>query len=228
MMAADSLHGAVHLIVPSGMPFRLLPPCRRACSACAFAPHFAASPAQPSNVQASCLERAWPAAIGAFAGGLAASSTAPPGRRRPERERGAKAEGKTKGFGTLPPAKPVCTWGGAARSGFAVVPRGARGPRQCRHARVLRTTGHARACGERSHDRPPRRRFPGAPQRPEEPGQRPGQSFVSKVLKQAGKASGGKSSIRHSVAGGSGARAGQRPGSRLGAAIRRRASPGRS
>jgi len=111
MMAADSLHGAVHLIVPSGMPFRLLPPCRRACSACAFAPHFAASPAQPSNVQASCLERAWPAAIGAFAGGLAASSTAPPGRRRPERERGAKAEGKTKGFGTLPPAKPVCTWG---------------------------------------------------------------------------------------------------------------------
>ncbi len=41
------------------------------------------------------------------------------------------------------------------------------------------------------------------------------QSFVSKVLKQAGKASGGKSSMRHSAAGG-GARAGQRPGSRLG------------
>ncbi|EBF7496639.1 hypothetical protein B4R39_25735, partial [Salmonella enterica] len=38
-------------------------------------------------------------------------------RRCPERERGAKAEGKTKGFGTLPPAKPVCTWGwrGTAR-----------------------------------------------------------------------------------------------------------------
>ena len=43
-----------------------------------------------------------------------------------------------------------------------------------------------------------------------------GQSFVSKVLKQAGKASGGKSSMRHSAAGGNGARAGQRPGSRLG------------
>ncbi|MFU3315856.1 relaxase/mobilization nuclease domain-containing protein [Pseudomonas aeruginosa] len=44
-----------------------------------------------------------------------------------------------------------------------------------------------------------------------------GQSFVSKVLKQAGKASGGKSSMRHSaVSGGQGQRAGQRPGSRLG------------
>ncbi|KSQ39507.1 type VI secretion protein [Pseudomonas aeruginosa] len=43
-----------------------------------------------------------------------------------------------------------------------------------------------------------------------------GQSFVSKVLKQTGKASGGKSSMRHSAAGGRGARAGQRPGSRLG------------
>lgn len=44
-----------------------------------------------------------------------------------------------------------------------------------------------------------------------------GQSFVSTVLKQAGKASGGKSSRRHSAAsGGQGQRAGQRPGSRLG------------
>ncbi|HFH2979946.1 relaxase/mobilization nuclease domain-containing protein [Pseudomonas aeruginosa] len=47
-------------------------------------------------------------------------------------------------------------------------------------------------------------------------GQGQGQSFVSKVLKQAGKASGGKSSMSHSAAGGSGGRAGQRPGSRLG------------
>ncbi|RYH36698.1 hypothetical protein EV018_07005 [Citrobacter freundii] len=117
MMAADSLHVAVPLIVPSGMSFRLLLPCRRACSAGASAPRFAQHPAQPSNVQASCLERARPTAIGAFAGALAASITAPPGRRRPERQRRAKAEGKTKGFGTLPPAKPVCTWGwrGTAR-----------------------------------------------------------------------------------------------------------------
>ena len=47
--------------------------------------------------------------------------------------------------------------GGAARGGFAAVPRGARGPHQCRHVRVLRTTGHAGACRERGHDRPPRR-----------------------------------------------------------------------
>lgn len=111
MMAANSLHVAVHLIVPSGMPFRLLPPCRRACSASASAPRFAQHPAQPSHVQASCLERARPAAIGAFAGALAASRAAPPGRRRPERQRRAKAEGKTKGRGTGPRGKPVCTWG---------------------------------------------------------------------------------------------------------------------
>ncbi|MCM2122410.1 hypothetical protein NC860_31315, partial [Pseudomonas aeruginosa] len=74
MMAADSLHVAVPLIVPSGMSFQWLLPCRRACSAGAFAPRLAQHPAQPSSVQASCLERARPAAIGAFAGGRAASS----------------------------------------------------------------------------------------------------------------------------------------------------------
>ncbi len=54
------------------------------------------------------------------------------------------------------------------------------------------------------------------PSAPKNRGKGQGQSFVSKVLKQAGKASGGKSSMRHSAAGGSGGRAGQRPGSRLG------------
>ncbi|HDS1834110.1 DUF3363 domain-containing protein [Stenotrophomonas maltophilia] len=53
------------------------------------------------------------------------------------------------------------------------------------------------------------------PSAPKNRGKGQGQSFVSKVLKQAGKASGGKSSMRHSAAG-VGARAGQRPGSRLG------------
>ncbi|EMO6796789.1 hypothetical protein RZD65_006587, partial [Pseudomonas aeruginosa] len=105
MMAADSQHVAVPLIVPSGKSFRLLPPCRRACSASASAPRFAQHPAQPSNVQASYLERAQPAAIGAFAGALAARAAAPPGRRCPERQRRAKAEGKTKGLGTLPRRK---------------------------------------------------------------------------------------------------------------------------
>ncbi|MFC3608482.1 DUF3363 domain-containing protein [Stutzerimonas tarimensis] len=54
------------------------------------------------------------------------------------------------------------------------------------------------------------------PSAPKNQGKGQGQSFVSKVLKQAGKASGGKSSMRHSAGSGSGARAGQRPGSRLG------------
>ncbi|MFU4219463.1 DUF3363 domain-containing protein [Pseudomonas aeruginosa] len=54
------------------------------------------------------------------------------------------------------------------------------------------------------------------PSAPKNRGKGQGQSFVSKVLKQAGKASGGKSTMRHSAAGGSGRRAGQRPGSRLG------------
>lgn len=107
MMAADSLYVAVHLVVPSGMPIQWLSACRRACSASASALHFAL----PSHVQASCLERARPAAVSAFAGALAAYAAAPPGRRCPERQRGAKAEGKTKGLGTLPRRKPVCTWG---------------------------------------------------------------------------------------------------------------------
>ncbi|WP_313605932.1 hypothetical protein, partial [Comamonas jiangduensis] len=107
MMAADSLRSGV----PSGMSFSLLLPCRRGCRAGAFAPHVAQHPAQPSNVQASCLERARPAAIGAFAGALAAHAAAPPGRRCLERQRRAKAEGKTKGRGTGPRRKPVCTWG---------------------------------------------------------------------------------------------------------------------
>ncbi|PTU80015.1 DUF3363 domain-containing protein [Pseudomonas indoloxydans] len=54
------------------------------------------------------------------------------------------------------------------------------------------------------------------PSAPKNRGKGQGQSFVSKVLKQVGKASGGKSSMRHSASNGSGARAGQRPGSRLG------------
>ncbi|WP_262278716.1 hypothetical protein [Pseudomonas aeruginosa] len=129
MMAADSLHVAVPLIVPSGMSFRLLPPCRRACSAGAFAPHFALPSAQPSNVQASCLERARPAAVPAFAGALAARAAAPRGRRCPERQRGAKAEGKIKGRGTWPLENLVCTWGErGTRHGAAACREGA----QCR------------------------------------------------------------------------------------------------
>ncbi|MDC6282728.1 hypothetical protein [Ralstonia pseudosolanacearum] len=115
MMAADSLHISVHLIVPSDVSFRWSSPCRCACSACADpvyrAPHFTPPPAPSFYVQASCLERARPMAVVAFAGGLAAGSAATPGRRRPERKRGAKAEGKIKGRGTQPLENPVCTRG---------------------------------------------------------------------------------------------------------------------
>ena len=115
MMAADSLHAGVHLIVPSGVSFWWPSLCCRASSAgvnhAHWAPHFALPTAQPSTVQASCLERARPAALAAFAGGLAASSAAPPGRHCRERKQEAKAEGKTKGRGTGPRRKPVCTWG---------------------------------------------------------------------------------------------------------------------
>ncbi|EPL5737112.1 TPA: hypothetical protein ACKR0B_004462 [Pseudomonas aeruginosa] len=107
MMAADSLHVAVHFLVPSGVSIQWLSACCRACSASASALHFAL----PSHVQASCLERARPMAVAAFAGALAARAAAPPGRRCLERQRKAKAEGKTKGLGTLPRRKPVCTWG---------------------------------------------------------------------------------------------------------------------
>ncbi|WP_296752846.1 hypothetical protein [Thiobacillus sp.] len=107
MMANDLLR----FIVPSGVSFRWPPPCHCAYSARVFAPHFAHHPAPSFHVQASCLERNRPVAVAAFAGGLAASSTESPGRRRPERQRRAKAEGKIKGRGTWPLENPVCTWG---------------------------------------------------------------------------------------------------------------------
>lgn len=107
MTAADSLR----FIVLSGVSFRLLSPCRRACSACASAPHFALPSAQPSNVQASCLERARPAAIGAFPGALAARAAAAPGQHCRERKREAGMQGKIEGRGTTVRAMPVCTWG---------------------------------------------------------------------------------------------------------------------
>ena len=107
MIAADSLR----FIVPSGVSSCWPSPYRCACSACAFAQHFAQAPAPPPYVQASCLERARPMAVAAFAGGLSVGSEAPPGRRRAERKRRAKAEGKIKGRGTQLLENPVCTWG---------------------------------------------------------------------------------------------------------------------
>jgi hypothetical protein len=125
MMAADPLC----FIVSSGMSIRWPSPCRRACSASAFAPHIAQHSAVFSHVQTSCLERARPVVVAAFAGGLAAGSAAPPGRRGPKRKRRAKAEGKIKGRGTPLREKPVCTWGWrGTRLGAAACREGA----QCR------------------------------------------------------------------------------------------------
>ncbi|PRF43959.1 hypothetical protein C6Q10_05620 [Burkholderia multivorans] len=141
MKAVESLHVTEHLIVPSGVSFCCSSPCRRACSAGAFAPHFALPSAQPSNVQASCLERARPVAVPAFAGALAARAAAPPGRRCPERQRRAKAEGKTKGGGTCRAAKPVCTWGWCGTQ------------RLRRRAAGGARPAPIRACPRASHDR---------------------------------------------------------------------------
>ena len=148
MIAADLLHAGVHCMVPSGVPFQWLLSCRCGCSADAFALHFALYPAQPSNMQASCLEHAWPVALAAFAGALAANSAAPPDRRCPERQRGTKAEGKTKGGGTCRPAKPVCTWGWRGTA------------RLRRRAACGARPAPIQACPRASHDRT-RHDFPG-------------------------------------------------------------------
>lgn len=104
--------------VPSGMSSWWPSSCLRPCRASASTSH--------SHVQASCLERAWPLAVAAFAGMLAASSAAPPGRRRPKRQRRAKAEGKIKGRGTWPLENLVCTWGWrGTRHGTAACREGA-------------------------------------------------------------------------------------------------------
>ena len=146
MMAADSMHISVRLIVPCGLSFHWSSPCRCACSAGVDpvfrGPHFAQAPAPPSCVQAPCLEHARPVAVAAFAGGQAAGSAAPPDRRRPKRKRGAKAEGKTKARGTGPRRKPVCTWGwrGTERRGRRAAQEAKAAPMQaCPRASYGRT-----------------------------------------------------------------------------------------
>lgn len=105
MMAADPLR----FIVSSGVSSCWPSSCRRACRAGASAPHVALHPGSLSSVQGSRLGRARPGAVAGFPGALAASSAAPPGRRCPERQRRAKAEGKIKGRGTSPLENLVCT-----------------------------------------------------------------------------------------------------------------------
>ena len=139
MMDTDSLR----IVAPSGVSSCWLSPCRRACSAGAFAPRFAQPPAQPSSVQTSCLECERPEAVTAFVGGLAASSAAPPGHRYLERMREEKAEGKTKGGGTWVPTEPVCTWD---RSGTVQLRRRAASGVQRAPMRACPRALHARTC----------------------------------------------------------------------------------
>ena len=158
--AADSLRIGVQPVVLSGVFARIQVPRRRTWRARVLARHTALHPVlhlalhsiPPSNVQASCLERAGPVALAAFAGALAAHTAAPPDRSGRERMRKARQ----KGAAPVGPQSLSARGGGAARRGFAAVPLGARGPRRYRHVRVLCTTGHATAFRERSHEQPPR------------------------------------------------------------------------
>lgn len=120
---------SLRFVVSIGLPFRWFTPCRRACRAGAFPSHLALHPVTSSPVQTACPERAMPKAWRTLAGGHAARCTVSPMRRRPERQRRSKAEGKIKGRGTSPLENPVCTWGWrGTRQGVAACREGA----QCR------------------------------------------------------------------------------------------------
>ena len=217
MMAADSLHVVVPLIVPSGMSFQWLPPCRRACSAGAFAPHFALPSAQPSTCRrlasnALGLRPSWRQFARSPARWLLRSSAAGRCRSASEGQR-RKARQKDTAPGRV---ESQSAHGERSTGSFAAVPRGAQaranaGMSAC-FARpdTPELAGSAAMTDRRDDD------FRVRPSAPTNRGKGQGQSFVSKVLKQAGKASGGKSAVRRPGTGVNGQRAGQRPGSRLG------------
>ncbi|RZZ90206.1 hypothetical protein EA663_00080 [Pseudoxanthomonas winnipegensis] len=137
-----SVAGALRVVVPR----HCAAPCRRACSAGAAAAHGALPPTLVSRVQTACLARARPTAAAALAGGAAARCAAPPGRRDRQRKARAKArataEGKTKGGGTPPPAKAVCTWG---RRGTSRLRRRAASGAQSAPVQRRSRASHARA-----------------------------------------------------------------------------------
>ena len=152
MMAADSLHVAVPLIVPSSMSFQRLP--RRV-----VAQRGRIRAAPPRNIRRShpaCRRLSNASACGHWQPSPARWLRSAAQRRRAADAR-SDSEGKggrqDKRFGTLPPAKPVCIgWRGTAASPPCRVGREARAPMQ--HACFAR--GHAGACREHSHDRPRR------------------------------------------------------------------------
>jgi len=211
MIAADSLR----IIVLSGVSFCWPSPDRRACSESASALHFALPPAQPSHVQASCLEHGWPAAIAVFAGALAAGAALPPGRRAAAARSVSEGQSGRQDKRTRHrAASKACLHVGAARHAAASPP--------CCLWRVARVDMGLSACFARrttpqlsGREVMINRRDDDFRIRPSAPKNR-GQGFVSKVLQQAGKASGGKSSVRRPASAIGGKATGQRPGSRLG------------
>ena len=144
MMAADALHVAVYLIVPSGVPIRWPSAFRRVCSAGASALHFAL----PSHVQASCLERARSAAlitsVRAFADALAAYAAEPPCHPlpgRPARGKGGRRDKRSR----HPGARKAGLHMGLAQHApvhGTVLSNDAR-PHECWHDRVPATRQHA-------------------------------------------------------------------------------------
>jgi hypothetical protein len=152
MMAADSLHFAAPLIVPSGVSAHCLP-CRRVQCGCIRTALRAAFGAAVQR--AGVLPRTRPACghwrVRRRAGCSCSSAAGPP---MPGAERGAKAEGKTKGRGTCRPQSQSARGGGTAASP------------PCRVGREARADAGMSACfarsdtpelAGRSHDRPPRR-----------------------------------------------------------------------
>lgn len=158
----------------------------------------------PSSVQASCLEQAWLAAIGAFAAGppMPGATAKGNGGRQDKRTRhwAASKAGLHMGETQHTIARLPCCLKRETRPRTGLPACFARWGTQ-------QLSGSTSMTDHRDDD------FYVCPTAPKNRGKGQGQSFVSRVLKQAGKASGGKSAgHRPGVAGNTG----QRPRSRLG------------
>ena len=219
MMAADSLHVVVPLIVPSGMSpsgcrrvvaravrahsrrtsrclRRSRPTCRRlASNALGLRPswrQFARSPARWLLLQQR--RRA------------AAARSASEGQRR-RQDKSDTAPGRVEsqsahGERSTEELRRRAAWG-ARPAPMQACPRASRD----RTRRSLR---------ERGHDRPPRRRFPRAPSAPTNRGKGQGQTSFPRYSTGGQGQRRRKSAVRRPGTGVNGQRAGQRPGSRLG------------
>ena len=206
MMAADSLHVAVHFIVPSGVSFCCPSPCCRATHRAAYGP--ALRTAVP---RADVLPRTRPACgHRRVRRGADCSGSSATGPRLPGANAGGKC-GRQDKRGRHLSARKASLHVGVARHGAAAPP--------CRWGREARADTGLSACFARRPTPQPsgskamsNRRDDDFRIRPSAPKNR-GQGFIAKVLKQVGKTSGGKSSMRRPGGSGKDAGTGQRPGS---------------